>query len=209
MDFAWTHDSSAIVFAHMEQVRLVPLDGTEPRMVAGAEGIGDLKEWFEAVTASPTGPTVAIGGAWYRFTADSASAETAFVRVVSFDGRVIFEETGEYSAFSQPAWSPDGTRIAWAFGSDILVRAVDGDAVVRPGPWNVLGARAPVGMASGMRWSPDGTRLMFVGYVAEPLAYAIVSIAVDGPPDPRVLSPWTIELYNAARDDLSWQAVDR
>ncbi len=42
-----------------------------------------------------------------------------------------------------------------------------------------------------------------------PPTYAIVSIAADGPPDLRILTPWSVALYNARLQDLSWQAGDR
>jgi hypothetical protein len=69
--------------------------------------------------------------------------------------------------------------------------------------------RASVGLASGVAWSPDGRRLLFVLWDSEASpAYAIVSIAADGPPDLRVLTPWSVALYNARLQDLSWQAVE-
>jgi len=73
------------------------------------------------------------------------------------------------------------------------------------------GAEHDVSIASGLTWSPDGSRLLFVGFAqggAGPL-YAFVSIAADGPPDPVVLSPWTDDLYWANERGVTWQAVDR
>ena len=208
--FDWTPDGAALVFAHWEALRLVPLDGTEPSILARAASNGDLKEFFESMSASPLALTLALGGGWMRVTGSTGSQESAFVRVVNMDhGQVIFEQTSRVGGFHTPVWSPDGTRIAWSFGDELFVHAIDdAPAVGRQGPWVIEGVGAPVGLASGVVWSPDGTRLLFVGYAADPYAYAIVSIAADGT-DPQVLSPWSMELYNAGREDLSWQAVDR
>jgi hypothetical protein len=210
--FTWTRDSSALVFAHYQALRLVPLDGTEPRILARAASDGDLNEYFEWVSASSVGPMLAVGGGVMEMTGSSGSQTSTFVRMMNMDtGKVSFEHTcpcgGEYAT---PVWSPDGTRIAWSFGEELLVRAVDGTrAVIHPTSWVLEGAQPSVGLASGVVWSPDGGRLLFVGWDVEASAsYAIVSIAADGPPDLRVLTPWSIALYNARVGDLSWQAVD-
>jgi Tol biopolymer transport system component len=211
--FAWTFDSSAFVFAHFEALRQVPMDGSEPLILAQAATDGDLKESFEGISPSPAGALLAVSGGWTRWEADGSGTQVStFVRVLNIDtGKVTFEQTflggGE---FAIPAWSPDGTRIAWGFGEELLVRSVDGTpAVVHPTPWVLEGARPSVGLASGVTWSPDGRRLLFVGYSDDPRPeYAIVSIAADGPPDLRVLTPWTMGLYNGRVADLGWQAVD-
>jgi hypothetical protein len=208
--FTWTRDSSALVFAHYGALRLVPLDGTEPRILARAASDGEMNEYFEWVSASPIGPMLAVGGGVMEMTGNTGSQTSTFVRVLNMDnGQVILEHTSRGGGeFATPVWSPDGTRIAWGFGEELLVRAVDGTpAVVHPTSWVSQDGQASVGLASGVVWSPDGTRLLFVGWES-PASYAIVSIAADGPPDLRVLTPWSIALYNARVGDLSWQAVD-
>lgn len=214
--FAWTRDSSALVLAHSEALRLVPVDGTEaPRILTHAAVDGDLSEFFEGISASPAAGLVAVGGGLIRWKADgSGSQESGFVRVVDMDsGHVMWEQDWEGGSIDPPVWSPVGTRIAWALPDGLLpsglfVHAIDDASPdARANQWAVEG-RPSVTMASGVVWSPDGKRLLFVGHTKTPPAYAIVSIAVDGPPDLRVLTPWTMGLYNAGVADLSWQAVD-
>ena len=213
--FAWTRDSSALVVAHGEQLRLVPLDGTlAPRILARGAIDGDLREFFEGIAASPAGGLVSIGGGVMRSEGDTGGQESGFVRVVNIEsGQVVWGQDWGGGSIPAPVWSPDGTRIAWALPDGLLpsglfVHAIDDASPdARANQWAVEG-RPSVTMASGVVWSPDGKRLLFVGHTKTPPAYAIVSIAVDGPPDLRVLTPWTMGLYNAGVADLSWQAVD-
>ena len=60
-----------------------------------------------------------------------------------------------------PAWSPDGSRIAFVFNRDfnneIYVAIADGSAQTSPTE-NPAPDRAPA-------WSPDGTRIAFESYL--------------------------------------------
>jgi hypothetical protein len=53
----------------------------------------------------------------------------------------------------EPAWSPDGTRIAWVHGDDIAVMNADGTSQV-----NLTNG---IGRNASPAWSPDGSRLAF------------------------------------------------
>ena len=69
----------------------------------------------------------------------------------------------ESSGVSQPAVSPDGTRLVWAqltsFGSSWRLHAA------RVGDWERNIAISPPGMAAyAPNWSPDGRLLVFTGY---------------------------------------------
>jgi len=75
-----------------------------------------------------------------------------------------------------PAWSPDGSKLAFVAGGDLMLSNVDGTDTRR--------AIAEVSWDGGLSWSPDGEGIVFVrGYQDQT---AIVSSRVDGS-DEKVL----------------------
>ncbi|MBI1722568.1 MAG: PD40 domain-containing protein [Gemmatimonadetes bacterium] len=73
------------------------------------------------------------------------------IYVINANGSGITQLTGDPASDIDPAWSPDGTRLAWSRG-DIYVINADGSGVTRV--TNGFNASDPA-------WSPDGTRLAF------------------------------------------------
>ena len=74
------------------------------------------------------------------------------------DGSDARRLTSNISGDYQPAWSPDGSRIAFSHGvsatsSDIYFVSIDGSSIV---PFTTSG-----GIASDPSWSPDGHNLAF------------------------------------------------
>jgi Tol biopolymer transport system component len=76
------------------------------------------------------------------------------------DGGSQINLTNGPESDSEPAWSPDGARIAfvvssWTYGSDIHVMNADGSNRSR---------YTNSGGSYGAAWSPDGTRIAFASY---------------------------------------------
>jgi len=76
--------------------------------------------------------------------------------VVNKDGSGFLQLTAATGWSGMPAWSPDGTTIAFVTtrfngASDIALMAADGSNVRR-----VTGGEDPA-------WSPDGSKLLFAG----------------------------------------------
>jgi dipeptidyl aminopeptidase/acylaminoacyl peptidase len=86
------------------------------------------------------------------FTAESAGARQLFT--LPLRGGPPTQVTASEQAVSEPAWSPDGRRLAYIRDEELWVVEADGSRSTR--------VVAKPGSASQPRWSPDGRRLAFV-----------------------------------------------
>jgi Tol biopolymer transport system component/tRNA A-37 threonylcarbamoyl transferase component Bud32 len=84
--------------------------------------------------------------------------ETADILVLRIDGGTTVDLTNDPGSDQSPAWSPDGTRIAFSSNrsgnSDIYVMNTDGSGLVRL-THHTSDQSSPV-------WTPDGSRIVFV-----------------------------------------------
>ena len=86
----------------------------------------------------------------------------------------------------------------------VAIMDVDGsNEIVLPNPVT-LDAPDPWYLGSGLLWSPDGQRLLYMAYSEGP--YALVSVAVK-PGSPPVIYPVMQYLYLADIADVTWQPV--
>lgn len=106
---------------------------------------------------SPDGQTIAFVRTFdYSYTTDTR--RNSEIMRINTDGTGLQALTNNDLVESWPAWSPDGTRLAFAAG-DVYVM-----------PVSAAGGGAPVRLTSGglnpenLVWSPDGTRLAFNGW---------------------------------------------
>jgi hypothetical protein len=104
--------------------------------------------------------------------------------VVESDGTGLSQLTDSKARESSPAWSPDGTRIAYAFlahgpGTTTEIRVMDaeGSHVIRP--TGELAGSEWLTWSDWPTWSPDGTRLAFEGF-DEDHGYEIYAVGLDG-----------------------------
>ena len=144
---AWSADGAKLAYTR----RLA--DGSDELYVANADGTGETRVTFNAVTDSH--PSWSPDGTRILF--DSVRAERADVFVINVDG------TGETRLTSvglnyYPDWSPDGARIAWMStredgNGDIWTMRADGTDHVK-----VAGAGGPEHQVA---WAPDGTMLAY------------------------------------------------
>lgn len=109
--------------------------------------------------SAPSATTTAITGR-IAFTSDRDGNLELYL--MNPDGSDLIRLTNDPEADMGPAWSPDGTKIAFTAaadfhdlkGGDICVMRVDGSGIQNL-------SRTPTSVESGPAWSPDGRRIAF------------------------------------------------
>jgi dipeptidyl aminopeptidase/acylaminoacyl peptidase len=154
---AWSHDGARIAFESRR-------DGNSEIYVMNADGSHQTRLTFRDNAAdsepawSPDGTRIAFvtcepinSGNCQR---DSSTSRGIFV--ITADGAETVQLTSNYTD-TAPAWSPDGSRIAFSseIGGTSLIFVMKADGSGRA-PYS------PYAGATDPSWSPDGTRIAFV-----------------------------------------------
>jgi dipeptidyl aminopeptidase/acylaminoacyl peptidase len=161
----WSPDGRAIAFVSQGAIWTVPVTGGQPaQLTEGRRGAGDPR------TAADRDPQWSPDSKWILFvTGQRGNADLA---IVSADGLTTMRLTDSAADEESPAWSPDGTRIAYivrapdCFSGRVAVADFDKatgrlrsdprilytSPVDRGGGWSI---RRP-------EWSPDGKSLALV-----------------------------------------------
>jgi Tol biopolymer transport system component len=136
------------------------------------------------VTPSPDGTRVAFTVAWYP---ENVSTMDGDIYVANIDGGNRRRLTTTAELDEQPAWSPDGSRIAFRSKRsgdwDIWVMAADGTGQV-----NLMGNILPATSTDHTpAWSPDGSRIVYSSDI-DNFAYAkLWTMRPDGGDKRRLL----------------------
>lgn len=158
------------------QILLIDPDGSHSKRLnttwwntAGAPGYAIQPAW------SPDGSKIAFAGflsSTGTATSSSVPGSASEIFVVNADGTGLTRLTNNTVMDEMPAWSPDGTKIAFASDYQIYVMNADGTELTRLTHDNAFDAEPS--------WSPDGAKLAFSSDSGRAGTSAVYSMNADG-----------------------------
>ena len=160
--------------------RFSPVDGTSSTLsIPRSPG-----KFIRDVAPSPDGLRLAFTLAWYP---EGSTTLDGDIYVVNLDGTGLTRLTNAEEMDDQPAWSPDGMRIAFrsqrSGNSDIWVMAANGTGQV-----NLMTDLLPATSSDhNPTWSPDGSRIAYSSDIDNFAYPKLWTMSRDGTDKRRVL----------------------
>ena len=161
----WSPDGTKIAFAsvrgnafEVEEIYVMNADGTEPTNISNLTvGVGLPIELDSEPSWSPDGTQIAYR--CYVLNGEDVGQSHEVCVMNAYDGsartRLTFNPVGTYATYSNPDWSPDGTKIAYDKNDDIFshIEVMNADGTNQTA-LTTMYSRSP-------SWSPDGTKIVF------------------------------------------------
>jgi TolB protein len=155
-DPEWSADGTHIFFEKDgEGIFVMDADGSHQRRISHIA--------TSAFSVSPDGRTIAYACAMLPATTSDADLATPSICLMGTDGSRPRSLPGTEGGSGEPAWSPDGSLLAFNGGYSVWVVEADGSDP------HLVAEKVALPI-----WSPDGTRILFVS------AHGVESIAPDG-----------------------------
>ncbi len=154
---SWSPDGSELAFVDDGDIFVMNADGSNVHQLT-TDPKGDFYPAW-----SPDGSTIAYWSG-SRSGVDGGPRNSE-IYTIPVDGGSPIQLTNNNVSNIEPAWSPDGTQIAYWNGGELWVMASDGSdqrAISSPSAIADEAAWAPA-------WSPDGTRIVALRFDVTPL----------------------------------------
>ncbi len=149
---AWSRDGSRIAFVAEGHVHVVNADGSHLVQVTSGGGRDSWPSW------SPDGSTIIYANSGRHGDDNSEFSDTQEIWSTPSNGGTATRLTHNSVPDDMPAYSPDGSEIAFFHGNRIWFMNADGS-----NPREL--ARQPEAVGNvNPRWSPDGSHLLFLKY---------------------------------------------
>jgi dipeptidyl aminopeptidase/acylaminoacyl peptidase len=208
----WSPDGTKVVYSVSDSIYAVNVDDGSTVLLAGSFGAIDGDFMLHPPGASPYGSlSWSPDGSHLLFTAaPTKDTLNGSLYVMNADGSGLRELVKTYRLDSAFAWSPDGTKVAYATDGDtpggprFQIRTVSledptpvlvYESPIAPGSWNVC-VPVPDGTRNSPVWSTDGTNIAYRIGCNDAWGATYHAVNADGSGDER---PIDAVLYHSWR----------
>jgi Tol biopolymer transport system component len=147
----WSPDGTQLAYAYSGDIYVINADGSDQHAVTH---VSDQFHHYYPVW-SPDGTTIAYWSG--SATGEDGGPADAEIDTVVVENRLVTQLTHNGISDIEPAWSPDGSKIAYWHGGALWIIRADGNKQHEVLAGDRGGAWAPA-------WAPNGRSIAFIAY---------------------------------------------